>query len=94
MALTLVRPRLDIAGAYTLTITADPSCSGGLLEPFGPVPRCCSHAGGAAVTVTLTGASFALSRRGGGNHFTGRMEPTQLVFSLPQFDGLLLRFVW
>ena len=42
---------------------------------------------GPQVTVTLTGASFALSRRGGGDHFTGRIEPTQLVFSLSQFDG-------
>lgn len=88
VALTLVRPRLDVSGAYTLTITADPSCSGGLLEPL----RTRSYAAvltqvGPQVTVTLTGASFAISRRGGGDHFTGRIEPTQLVFSLSQFDG-------
>jgi Carboxypeptidase regulatory-like domain len=88
VALTLVRPRLDISGAYTLTITADPACSGGLLEPL----RTRSYGAvltqvGPQVTVTLTGASFAVSRRGGGDHFTGRIEPTQLVFSLPQFDG-------
>jgi hypothetical protein len=88
MTLTLVRPRLDISGAYTLTLTADPNCSSGLPEPL----RTRSYGAvltqvGPQVNVTLTGASFAISRRGGGDHFTGRIEPTQLVFSLPQFDG-------
>jgi hypothetical protein len=86
--LALVRPRLDISGAYTLTIAADPSCSVGLPEPLRTrsYPAVLTQVG-PQVTVTLTGASFAISRRGSGDHFTGRLEPTQLVFSLPRFDS-------
>ena len=88
VALALVRPRLDISGSYILTVTADPNCSSGLPEPL----RTRSYGAvltqaGAQVNVTLTGASFAISKRGGGDHFTGRIEPTQLVFSLPQLDA-------
>ena len=86
VALALVRPRLDISGSYILTITADPNCSSGLPEQlrtrtYGAVLTQV----GAQVNVTLTGASFAISRRGGGDHFTGRIEPTQLAFSLAEF---------
>ena len=88
VALALVRPRLDISGSYTLTVTADPNCGSGLPEQLRTRSyRAVLTQVGPQVNVTLTGASFAISRRGGGDHFTGRIEPTQLVFSLPQLDS-------
>ena len=95
VALTLVRPRLDVSGAYTLTITADPSCSGGLLEPL----RTRSYA--AVLTQVGAAGHRDAHRRFVRNQSPGRRRSfyrpnrthAACLLALP-VRRLLLRFVW
>ena len=45
-----------------------------------------ADAEGSQLDVRLQGASFAVSAGGRGNGFSGRAEPTQVVFNLSRFD--------
>jgi hypothetical protein len=86
--LALARPRAEIAGTYSLTITADASCSNGLPdEAKSRTYTAVLTQAGPQVEVRLAGGTFLISRDGGGNRFVGRVEPTQFVFTLRQFDA-------
>ena len=44
------------------------------------------HQNGPALAVTLDAATFAVDRNGRGKSFPGRIEPTQVVFTLGFYD--------
>ena len=86
--LTLTTSRADVTGTYTLTITADASCSATLP----PETRSRTYAAvvtqlGPQLDVTLTGPTFALNKGGKGRQFRGRVEPGQVVFTLNPYDS-------
>ena len=81
--LSLERPRADVAGSYLLTITAAAGCR----DKFPEDLRSRRYGvtltqTGAVVEARLSGATFATSRVGSGDHFQGRVEPDGLSFRL------------
>lgn len=81
--LSLQQPREDFSGAYTLTVTAANSCRDRLPEAI----RSRSYTAaltqnGPHVDVRLSGAHFAVTSGGRGDHFRGRVDPGGLSFSL------------
>jgi hypothetical protein len=87
--LALLAPRPDVAGTYTLTIAAAEECRANLPEDV----RLRSYTAvvtqnGSQLDVRLEGATFAVSVSRRGNWFSGRAEPTQVVFNLSRFDPL------
>lgn len=85
--LALARPRTDISGRYTLTISAAPDCR---TLPAELVSRSYSAVvaqSGAAITVTLEGTQFFTSGSRTLNRFTGHLEAERAVFRLtPAYD--------
>jgi len=81
--LSLLRPRQDVSGAYTLTITAAGGCREALPEELRTrtyTAHVTQH--GPLVEARLSGASFAVSPAGRGDRFRGRVEPDGVSFSL------------
>lgn len=82
-------PRGDVEGHYELTVTASPSCSGGLPE-FARERRYRAYLEQRddrldLLEVTLSGAKFLLGLKGHG--FVGRLEPSgRMTFSLDAYD--------
>ncbi|MBA2301056.1 MAG: carboxypeptidase regulatory-like domain-containing protein [Acidobacteria bacterium] len=81
--LSLVRPREDLSEVYALTIIAAGSCRDALPEEI----RTRSYTAhltqdGPFVEARLSGAMFAVSRAGRGDHFRGRFEQDGVSFSL------------
>lgn len=81
--LALERPRDNVAGIYQLTISAAPGCS----EKFAENLRSRRYdvtltQNGPLLEARLSGATFALSRSGLGDHFQGRVEPDGIFFRL------------
>ena len=86
--LALERPRPSVAGTYTLTITASPSCRNQL--PDSARQRTYTAVltqQGPLVEATLTGATFVVTQGNQANHFSGRVEPQEMTFSLVGFDS-------
>ncbi len=90
--LTLIRPHnnIDIAGTYSLTITAADECR---REPGLPdtlrtrTYQAAVAQNGSLLYVRLSGAAFQLSYDGRqGDHFYGRIEPSRLTFLLSHFE--------
>ena len=82
--MALLQPRADFSGTYTMTLNVDvDSCAS-------PVPSAVETRiytatltqQGPNLRATLTNASFAISPRGSGNSFLGRVEPTHVSFTL------------
>ena len=86
--LTLQAPRTAVSGPYTVTIRASKRCGVGMGE--GNLPEefrvrtytATVRQEGPKLSVELSGARFSP----GGSGFTGRVEPTRIVFDLP-WDG-------
>lgn len=81
--LALERPRAEVAGSYLLTITAAAGCR----DKFSEDLRSRRYGvtltqTGALLEARLSGATFATSRAGRGDHFQGRVEPDGLSFRL------------
>jgi len=81
--LSLDRPRAEVAGSYVLTISAAPGCR----DKFSEDLRSRRYGvtltqTGALLEARLSGANFAVSRAGRGDHFQGRVEPDGLSFRL------------
>jgi hypothetical protein len=84
--LTLTRPRTEVAGRYTLTITAVPDCELPAALASRSYPANVTQSG-AAITVTLEGSQFVNSGGRTLNRFTGFVEAERVVFKLaPTFD--------
>jgi hypothetical protein len=83
VALKLTSPRADIAGTYTLELTAAPTC--GTLPPEARVRRYTAVVtqNGAQATVTLSGADFSTREGRVRNTFTGQIEPAGVTFTMP-----------
>ena len=86
--LALLAPRLDAAGTYTLTIAAAEECRASIPEEL----RLRNYTAvltqsGSQLDVRLQGATFAVSVGRRGDWFSGRAEPTQVVFNLSRFDS-------
>jgi hypothetical protein len=81
--LTLTRPRTDVAGRYTLTITTVPDCPGlpaALASRSYPATVTQS---GVAIAVTLEGSQFVTSSGARTlNRFTGIVEAERVVFTI------------
>jgi hypothetical protein len=80
--LTLTRPRTEVAGRYTLTITTVPDCPGlpdALASRSYPATVTQS---GAAITVTLDGSQFVASAGRTLNRFSGTVEAERIVFKI------------
>jgi hypothetical protein len=85
--LTLRFPRAEVAGTYTLTISAAGDCAATLPEEA----RIRNYTAvltqvGPQIEATLTTGTFALNRNLKGNRFRGRVEPGQVVFTLAPYD--------
>jgi hypothetical protein len=83
VALSLERPRADVAGSYLLTITAAAGCR----DKFSEDLRSRRYGvtliqTGAVLEARLSGAIFATSRVGRGDGFQGRVEPDGMSFRL------------
>lgn len=81
--LALERRRAEVAGSYMLTITAAAACR----DKFPDHLRSRQYGvtltqSGPLLEARLSGASFATSRAGRGDHFQGRVEPDGLSFRL------------
>jgi hypothetical protein len=81
--LSLERPRANVAGSYLLTISAAAGCR----DKFPDHLRSRQYGvtltqSGPLVEARLSGAAFATSRAGRGDHFQGRVEPDGLSFRL------------
>lgn len=81
--LSLERPRANVAGSYTLTISAAAGCR----DKFPDHHRSRQYGvtltqSGPLVEARLSGAAFATSPAGRGDHFQGRVEPDGLSFRL------------
>jgi hypothetical protein len=81
--LALERPRAEVAGSYMLTITAAAACR----DKFPDHLRSRQYGvtltqSGPLLEARLSGAAFATSRAGRGDHFQGRVEPDGLSFRL------------
>jgi hypothetical protein len=89
IALALLAPRADVAGDYTLTITAASECGIGLGQGRLPIEaqvrtyQAAVRQEGPALQVTLTGPTLPDARWG----FTGRVEPRGVAFDLRWQDG-------
>lgn len=84
--LSLVRPREDVSGAYTLTITAVGDCRQALPEEVRTrtyTARLTQN--GPNVEARLSGANFAVSPGGRGDRFRGKVEPDGVTFSLSSY---------
>jgi hypothetical protein len=80
-------PRPDVSGTYTLTITLADRCKPSYPEAtFSRTYTAALVQNGPALTVTLSGATLIASRSGNGDRFRGRMEPSQVVFSIGNAD--------
>jgi hypothetical protein len=82
----LLNPRPDVSGTYTLTIAAADSCRAALPADL----RLRNYTAvltqkGSQLDVRLRDATFAVAGVQG-DGFRGRVEPSQLVFSLSPFD--------
>ena len=85
--LSWAAPRPDIAGTYQLTITLADRCRQNYPEAtFSRTYTAAVVQAGPALTITLTGATFALDRSGKGNRIGGRVEPGQVVISFGFYD--------
>jgi hypothetical protein len=85
--LALSRPRSEVSGVYTLTITAANDCRTPLPEEF----RIRTYTAtltqqGPRLDAALSGTTFLLNKQGRGNRFAGRVEPGQVSFSLNTED--------
>jgi hypothetical protein len=86
--LNLLAPRPDVAGTFTLTIAAAEECRATMPEEV----RLRNYTAvltqnGSQLRVRLQDATFAVAVSGKGNGFSGRAEPTQVVFNLSRFDA-------
>jgi len=86
--LKLLKPRQEVSGTYTLSIDLSDSCSFAGLPDDARVRRYTARVvqTGSQLDVRLEGANFALSSRGQGSGFAGRVEPSALVFTLSSYD--------
>jgi hypothetical protein len=85
--LVLARPRQDISGTYTLTITAAAECAAAL--PGDALQR--THTArvtqeGARVSVALDGGTFFHDGNRLLNRFNGSVGPDRVTFQLGEFD--------
>ena len=81
--LTLSTPRPDLAGTYTLTLSAGADCRDKLPEEvwtrrFTATVR----QTGPVLDVSLTGSTFLIDASGKGDRFRGRIEPGRVLFTL------------
>jgi hypothetical protein len=86
--LTLTRPRTELAGRYTLTITAVPDCPALPAElALRSYPANVTQSG-ATITVTLDGSQFVASAGRTLNRFSGIVEAERIVFKIaPVLDA-------
>ena len=76
----------NVSGSYSLTVSADQSCSHPLPSPLDVRTYTATLAqNGRDLTVTLAGASF-LVREGRGNGFPGTVDPQHVTFLLDDND--------
>jgi hypothetical protein len=80
--LVLTRPRTDVSGRYTLTITAAPDCSTLPPDLLSRSYAAVVAQSGPTTTVTLEGAQFASSGNRTYNRFTGIHEVDRVTFRL------------
>jgi hypothetical protein len=82
--LVLSRPRADVSGRYTLTVTAADSCAS--LPEEARVRRYTAVVtqNGPRVSVTLEGAKFLTDRSRTRNSFNGVIEPSRVTFQLAE----------
>ncbi len=80
--LTLARPRTELAGRYTLTVTAVPDCARLPFELASRSYPATVTQSGAAVTVTLDGSQFVALAGRTLNRFTGVVEAERVVFKI------------
>ena len=80
--LALSRPRADVAGRYTLTITAAPECRTLSPEFASRSYSAVVSQSGSALTVTLDGPQFVSTGSRILNRFTGVLEANQAIFRL------------
>ena len=80
--LTLLRPRPDMSGTYTLTIAASDECGFDTVPAELRMRRYTAVVAqrGNRLEVQLEGAAFAVSASGKGSGFSGWIEPDRLVF--------------
>jgi hypothetical protein len=86
-ALSWAGPRPNVSGSYMLTLTLADRCRSTFPEEtFSRTYSAVLHQNGPALAVALAGATFAIDRNGKGSSFPGRVEPTQVVFTLAFYD--------
>ncbi|MGH9200604.1 MAG: carboxypeptidase regulatory-like domain-containing protein [Vicinamibacterales bacterium] len=79
--LILSRPRPDVSGTYTLTVTAAPECRAALPAETGiRTYTAVVGQGGPRLTVTLEGSRFFVDRGRTFNRFGGTVEPSGATF--------------
>jgi Carboxypeptidase regulatory-like domain len=84
--LALSRPRDELAGAYTLTVSAADECRASLPDSVRDrTYTALVTQTGARLQVRLDDATFALSKNGYGNAFGGTVLPGEVTFLLNQF---------
>jgi hypothetical protein len=84
MELPLLRPRADVSGTYTLTITAANHCGTGLGE--GNLPEE-ARVRTYTATVRQDGPRLYVTLSGDAGGFDGKVESGYLVFNLAWYDG-------
>ena len=81
--LTLMNPRDDVAGTYTLTITAAPECASKLpAEVLSRSYQAVLTQDRARLTVKLAGATFFKSPARVSDQFSGTVEPHRVTFRI------------
>ena len=80
--LALARPRADLSGRYTLTITAAPECRTLSTDLPSRSYGATVTQSGTAITVTLDGPQFVTTGGRTLNRFTGVLEAEQAIFRL------------
>jgi hypothetical protein len=77
----------NVAGSYTLTVEADPTCAENLPEGarVRQYPATIVQVG-STVEVRLTGAAWDQSIAGQGDRFLGRVQPDAVIFELAEID--------
>jgi hypothetical protein len=81
VSLSLVRPRPDVSGTYTLRVTAAPECRS--ILPADAISRTYTavlRQEGVHVSALLDGAAFAVQHNRTYNRFGGFVEPTRVRF--------------
>ncbi|HUF47774.1 MAG TPA: carboxypeptidase-like regulatory domain-containing protein [Vicinamibacterales bacterium] len=87
VALPLSGALPNVAGSYTLTVEADPTCAGNLPEGARArqYPATIVQVG-STVEVRLTGAAWDQYTAGHGDRFPGRVQPDAVIFELAEVD--------